>query len=93
VTLLHEVVLRGILGIDVAQSAGHRLSFGHDAREALARVRRGEVQVAFLMNPTRVEALRAVAGARCTMPQKATYFYPKLLSGLLIHALDEGVET
>jgi uncharacterized protein (DUF1015 family) len=92
VSILHAVVLKGVLGIDVSDPADRHLSYVREAQEAVTRVRGGQVQAAFIMNPTRVEALKAVAAARCTMPQKATYFYPKLLSGLVIHTLDEPVQ-
>jgi uncharacterized protein (DUF1015 family) len=47
-------------------------------------------QLAFLMNPTRMSEVRDVANAGEKMPQKSTYFYPKLLSGLVINKIVEG---
>jgi uncharacterized protein (DUF1015 family) len=64
-----------------------RLSFSKDAHAALASAR--EHDAVFLLNPTRMEQVAAVASAGETMPQKSTYFYPKLLSGLLFKSLDE----
>jgi uncharacterized protein (DUF1015 family) len=52
------------------------------------QVRRGEANVAFLTNPVTMEQLREVAFAGDVMPQKSTDFFPKLLSGLAIYALD-----
>ncbi len=49
---------------------------------------KGEAEVAVLMRPTRIEDVFAVAKRGETMPQKSTYFFPKLLSGLLIHPLE-----
>jgi len=88
VTWLHEVLLRDHLGIDVADPGDEHLSYLHDPVEAIRRALEGEVQMAFLMNPVRVKDLQAVALAGCKMPQKATYFYPKLLSGLVINIMD-----
>jgi uncharacterized protein (DUF1015 family) len=88
VTILHETIFRGLLGIDIADPTGSHLSYLHDAAEGLDRLRENEVQMAFIMNPTRIQDLRAVASARCKMPQKATYFYPKLLSGLVFNIME-----
>src|SRR5690242_5213307 len=56
--------------------------------EAVATVDRGEAEAAFLLRPTRIEDVWAVARRGETMPQKSTYFYPMLTSGLLFHPLD-----
>lgn len=89
VTFLHELILKKRLNIEVKGNDEARLMFSHDVDEALDLVRKGKAQIAFLMNPIPVTALRAVAFARCKMPPKATYFYPKLLSGLAVRTLDE----
>jgi uncharacterized protein (DUF1015 family) len=57
------------------------------ADEAVALVDSGEAEAAFLLRPPTIEQVRAVAEAGRTMPQKSTYFYPKLLSGLLFREL------
>ncbi len=64
------------------------LRYLRDAAEAVEQVRRGEADLAFLTNPVSIEQLREVAFAGDIMPQKSTDFYPKLLSGLAIYALD-----
>ncbi|HKN63356.1 MAG TPA: DUF1015 domain-containing protein [Gaiellaceae bacterium] len=56
--------------------------------EAVATVDRGEAEAAFLLRPTRIEDVWAVARRGDVMPQKSTFFYPKLTSGLLMLALD-----
>jgi uncharacterized protein (DUF1015 family) len=56
--------------------------------EAVATVDRGDAEAAFLLRPTRIEDVWDVARRGRTMPQKSTYFYPKLTSGLLFHPLD-----
>jgi uncharacterized protein (DUF1015 family) len=57
-------------------------------RDAIAAVDRGEAEAAFLLRPTRIEDVWGVAGRGDVMPQKSTFFYPKLTSGLLLHPLD-----
>ncbi len=64
------------------------LSYTADWREAVRAVDDGEAAVAVLMRPTRIEDVFEVAARGETMPQKSTYFYPKLVSGLLFHPLD-----
>jgi uncharacterized protein (DUF1015 family) len=87
VTLLHEWIFRKHLQIDITDPQDANLSYSHDLGRAVQEVRAGAAQLAFIMNPTRIEELRAVARAGCKMPQKATYFYPKLLSGLVINTM------
>ena len=64
------------------------LSYTADWHEAVRAVDDGEAAVAVLMRPTRIEDVFEVAARGETMPQKSTYFYPKLVSGLLFHPLD-----
>ncbi|MGA7523440.1 MAG: DUF1015 domain-containing protein [Acidobacteriaceae bacterium] len=89
VAQLHSLVLETLLGIsaDAIREQTH-LRYVRDAAEAADAVRRGEANAAFLMNPVSLEQLREVAFAGEVMPQKSTDFYPKLLSGLAIYALD-----
>ncbi|MBF6589056.1 MAG: DUF1015 domain-containing protein [Ktedonobacterales bacterium] len=90
VTILHTLVLREALGIsDEAVRAGQHVSYTRDAAEAMAAVRSGAdgARLAVLLNATPPAALRDVARAGDRMPQKSTYFYPKLVSGLVINPL------
>ena len=88
VSALHSLILDRLLGIGVRQmSAGSNVSYTRDVAKALADVDRGEYQAFFLMNPTRVDDVKAVASAGDRMPQKSTFFYPKLLTGLLMRAM------
>jgi uncharacterized protein (DUF1015 family) len=89
VVQLHKCLLEGVLRIsEEAIRNQENVSYCRDAAEALAQVRSGKVQIAFLMNPVRIDQLRDIALAGDVMPQKSTDFYPKLLSGLTIYALD-----
>ena len=88
--VLTETVLTPIFGIDrAALAAGQRVTFSEDADEVREAVARGECRVAFLLNATRVEQVTAVADAHEVMPQKTTYFYPKLATGVVFNVLDE----
>ena len=60
--------------------------------EALSTVESDKMQCAFILNPTRVEEIGAVAAAGEKMPQKSTYFYPKLITGLVMNNLETPVE-
>jgi len=89
VAQLHSVILENLLGLSQESITNQtNLSYIRDASEALDLVRTGQAQIAFLMNPATLDQLRDVAFAGEVMPQKSTDFYPKLLSGLTIYALD-----
>jgi uncharacterized protein (DUF1015 family) len=89
VTALHQIVLAGTLGLPIGERGGTPgLTYTQDAAGALTAVERDGAAAAFFLPPTGVEALRAVAMAGLTMPEKSTYFHPKLLTGLVIYPLD-----
>jgi uncharacterized protein (DUF1015 family) len=90
VTVLHAGIFEAFLGITPeAQVAKTNLWYVQDAAETLAEMRAGvRGQALFLMNPTPVAAVRDVAEAGEVMPQKSTFFYPKVATGLAIHTLD-----
>jgi len=79
VTFLHGVVLPGI--------PADRFTYSHDERETIAAVQAGATELAVLLPPPRVDDVLAISRARLTMPQKSTYFYPKVLSGLVYNPL------
>ena len=86
--VLEKLVLEQALGMsedDISHQRG--LGYARDVEEALALVNSGEYDAAFLLRPTPVEQVQAVAAEGETMPPKSTYFYPKLLSGLLFNPL------
>ncbi len=89
VAVLQSLVLGPILGIGQEGHEQHLfIDFEPDAQAALAGVRGGRYQAVFLIAPPRLSQLRAVAEAGQVAPPKATYFYPKLPSGLVIYDLD-----
>jgi uncharacterized protein (DUF1015 family) len=88
VAMLQTLVMDDALGLDAeAITRGEHLSYTRNAAEAVAAVRDGSAQLAVLLRPTRVQQLHDVAAIGEKMPQKSTYFYPKLLTGLVIHPL------
>ncbi|MEK6651224.1 MAG: DUF1015 domain-containing protein [Bacteroidota bacterium] len=90
VALLHTVVLRDILGISAeAQEKKLNLDYVKGADEAVAAVRERKAQLSFILNATRLDEVRAAARAGHVMPQKSTYFYPKLLSGLVFNLMQD----
>ena len=89
VTVLHSLVLEKLMGIDKENMANQvNLTYTRSMEEALASVQNGESQCAFLLNPTRVTEIRDVAAAGEKMPQKSTYFYPKLITGLVMNEME-----
>jgi uncharacterized protein (DUF1015 family) len=89
VVQLHSCVLEGVLNLSQESIRNQlNLSYLRDASEALEQVRQQKANVAFLMNPCRVQTVWDVALAGEVMPQKSTDFYPKLLSGLTAYTLD-----
>jgi uncharacterized protein (DUF1015 family) len=78
VSVLHGAILAPLLGVDA-----ETLEFTHDDEEALDAVTTGHATAAFLLNPPSLAAVRAVCLAGELMPEKSTYFYPKLATGLV----------
>jgi uncharacterized protein (DUF1015 family) len=86
--VLETLLLKGALGLsddDISHFNG--LFYARDTAEALALVRSGEYDAAFVMRPTPIEQVREIAAAGENMPPKSTYFFPKLLTGLLFNPL------
>jgi uncharacterized protein (DUF1015 family) len=78
----------GMLDVQLVDTLGHEgISYTADADEAERRVRSGEAAVAYLLRPTRIEDVFEHARRGEVLPQKTTYFFPKLISGLLFHPL------
>jgi uncharacterized protein (DUF1015 family) len=86
--VLETLLLKNALGLsdeDISHFNG--LFYARDTAEALAMVRSGDYDAAFLVRPTPVSQVRELAAAGENMPPKSTYFYPKLLTGLLFNEL------
>jgi uncharacterized protein (DUF1015 family) len=86
--VLETLILKGTLGLtDEDISHMRNFAYARDAEQAISRVMAGEFDAAFLMRPTPVEQVREIAAAGENMPPKSTYFFPKLLTGLLFSPL------
>lgn len=89
VTVLHTLILEKIFGIDKENMAQQiNLTYSKYFDEAISAVDNGEVQCSFVLNPTRVDQISAVASDGEKMPQKSTYFYPKMITGMVMNKLD-----
>ena len=90
VAVLHTLVLEEVLGIDKENMAKQiNLTYTKSFDEAIEKVKSKEAQCSFILNPTRVTEIRDVAAADEKMPQKSTYFYPKLITGLVMNKLTD----
>jgi uncharacterized protein (DUF1015 family) len=88
--VLHAGLFDDVLGIDATQvAAGERLAYTRSEADARRAVESGDAQAAILVRPTRLDELAAVAMAGDVMPQKSTYFYPKLLTGMVFNPLED----
>lgn len=91
VTILHTLILERLLKIDRENMARQlNLTYTRSAQEAVEAVKKGEGNCCFLLNPTRVEEIGEVAACGEKMPQKSTYFYPKLITGLVMNHLERS---
>lgn len=86
VTVLHTLILRKVFGIDMENMANQKnLVYTKQAEEAVDCVKGGGFQCAFLLNATKVREIKDVSLANEKMPQKSTYFYPKIITGLVMN--------
>ena len=86
---LHRCILEDVLGLSGESIRNQEnIRYLRDGREAMLQVREGDADIAFLMNPVSMRQVRDIAFASEVLPQKSTDFYPKLLSGLAIYALE-----
>lgn len=83
---LHTLVLKHLMGIDTKLPEHQQyITYNVRVEESMQNVDKGEFDLVFFMNATRIEQVRNLAEQGVRLPQKATYFYPKLLSGLVIN--------
>jgi uncharacterized protein (DUF1015 family) len=90
VSILHYLVIAGFLGIPEADwKGGKHIVYTRDFKEVLVGLESAEFQAGFFLNPTPIRQIMAVAQAGDVMPQKSTFFYPKLPTGLVLQRLGE----
>jgi uncharacterized protein (DUF1015 family) len=86
VSILHKIILEKLLGINEKNLEDH-VKYSRVDSEAIRFVEEGKFDFSFLMNATKIEELKAIADAGEHMPQKSTYFLPKMLSGLVMYKM------
>ncbi|MCG3175549.1 MAG: hypothetical protein MOGMAGMI_00482 [Candidatus Omnitrophica bacterium] len=89
VAVLHRRLIEPVFGIRAIEKS-EDIDFTRSAEEAVERVRSGEFGLAVFLRPTSLDEMLTVSKKGLKMPQKSTYFYPKLLSGLVVHGHDDG---
>jgi uncharacterized protein (DUF1015 family) len=90
---LHHLILEHILGLSPQQqTSGETIRYSQDEEAVLQALEKEDYQAAFILNPTKSADILTVANGGEKMPQKSTYFYPKLISGLVINKLEPTEE-
>lgn len=84
VNILHRLIIEYLLGLKPTEG---QIIYTRDAKEALGLVKKNKGKLAFFLNPTSISEVRRVALSGQKMPQKSTYFYPKIPTGLVINKL------
>jgi uncharacterized protein (DUF1015 family) len=93
VAVLNYLIFEKLLGLDAqAQDDQETCKYTSKIGEAVGAVNRGEARLAFLLNPTRIEQVQEVATAGLIMPRKSTYFYPKVMTGLILSPINPQEE-
>jgi uncharacterized protein (DUF1015 family) len=92
VSVLHKLILEKLLDIGEKELAGgtnieYIKDFGNAVDESIKKIDIGQKQVIFLVNPTKMQQIQMVTAASEKMPQKSTFFYPKMYTGLTINKL------
>ncbi len=88
VAVLHKLILDELLGITPETvRQGENIAYTHDRHVALQAARSGAAAAVFLLNPPTVFDIEKITNAGALMPEKSTYFYPKLQTGLLMNPL------
>lgn len=89
VALLDNLILDGFLSIGEQERRNQdNLAYSRDEEWVVDKIDGKEYQIGFFLNPTKVQEIVDVATAKDKMPQKSTYFYPKLITGLVINNMD-----
>ncbi|UJS18948.1 MAG: DUF1015 domain-containing protein [Candidatus Jettenia sp.] len=87
--ILHGMIINKILGINSLDiTSKDHVKYVKDETEAVTLVKSGQYQLAFFLKPTLIEQVKEIAMARKVMPPKSTYFYPKLITGIVINSLN-----
>jgi uncharacterized protein (DUF1015 family) len=88
ISILNYMVLKKILGIDLEDK--ENLKFSPFAQDFIKEADNNPLNIAFFLNPVKIQQIISIALKGERMPSKSTYFYPKVLSGLVINKFDQG---
>ena len=86
VSLVDHVILENLLALNKDKEE-IILAYNHDRKDCISRVKDGEYQMIFILNPVEPQVIRAIADAGDRMPRKSTYFFPKSPAGLVVYKL------
>lgn len=89
VAVLHSTLIDHVLKAGQLEWGENNITYTIDPLQALHLVEQGQYQLAVFLNPTKLEQVREIAKAGEKMPQKSTFFYPKLLSGLIFNRFED----
>jgi uncharacterized protein (DUF1015 family) len=93
VTVLNFLIFEKVLGLDAkAQDDQETCKYSSKIPDVLAALERREASLAFILNPTRIEQVQEVASTGFIMPRKSTYFYPKVMTGLILNPINPEEE-
>jgi uncharacterized protein (DUF1015 family) len=93
VAVVNSLIFEMLLGLDSQALADQEpCKYTSQISDAVAAVSQGDARLAFLLNPTRIEQVQEVATAGLTMPRKSTYFYPKVMTGLILSPINPQEE-
>ena len=88
VTVLTRLIFMKILGFDQVRLDNEKLiAYSSSDQEAVEAVAAGKHDITFILNPTKIEQVRRIAEEGRVMPRKGTYFYPKVITGLVLNKL------
>ena len=88
VAILHKVIIENVLGItDESVKLQKNIKYTADSEEGIRQIDNGSYNLLLLLNPTKLSQIKDISLKGEVMPQKSTYFYPKLLTGLVINKL------
>lgn len=94
VTVLTRLLFMEVLGFDQARlDDAQKIGYCTTAKDAAKAVNAGEYDAAFILNPTKIEQVRQIAGDGLIMPRKSTYFYPKVITGQVINKVSLPTDT
>lgn len=89
VSILNYIILQKAFGLDIEDK--HNIKFCHDSDELMRDADSDPNSAVFLLNPVKIEQIMSLALEGQKMPSKSTYFYPKVLSGLVVHKFEEEI--